>query len=78
MNTGSNNIVLRDQNAGSSSGNQFLFGADLTLTANATATIQYDATTLKWRLMSTTVSTASTSTVNLGLTYLVSNSTFSN
>jgi hypothetical protein len=53
-NVGAENIVLKNQDAGSLAANQFLMAGDVTLTPNACAVIQYSSG-FCWRLMSTTV-----------------------
>ena len=52
VNVGSNDIVLKHQDAASSAENRFLCstGADITLTANQAADLIYDATTQRWRV----------------------------
>lgn len=52
INVGSNNIVLKNQDANSSAANRFLMedGADLTLTADDFCWAVYDYTTTRWRV----------------------------
>lgn len=52
FNVGAQNIVLANQNAGSAVGNRIITGtgADVTLAADASATLIYDGTTLRWRI----------------------------
>lgn len=52
VNVGSNNIVLKHQDTGSTAANRFLCstGADITLAANDAADILYDGTTQRWRV----------------------------
>lgn len=46
----SNNLVLKTADTGSSSGNRFLFSADVTLLPNDSVSIRYDAVSSRWRL----------------------------
>ncbi len=48
-NVGSFNLVLTNQDASSTAGNRFLFGGDLTLVPDSSVTIKYDATSSRWR-----------------------------
>jgi hypothetical protein len=50
-NVGSNNIVLKDEDAGSSAANRFALNADLTLSADECAVLQYDSTSSRWRMI---------------------------
>jgi hypothetical protein len=52
VNVGSNDIVLKHQDAGSTAANRFLCstGADITLTAGQAADVLYDPTTTRWRV----------------------------
>jgi hypothetical protein len=52
INSGSFDIVLKHQDAGSSAANRFLCstGADITLSANQSAEFNYDNTTQRWRV----------------------------
>jgi len=54
-NVGTNDIVLKHQNTGSTAANRFIFQAasDLTLSADASVTLWYDATTSRWRRIHT-------------------------
>lgn len=55
-NIGSFDIVLKNEDAGSTATNRFtLGGADLTLTANKVAILSYDSTLTRWILESTSV-----------------------
>lgn len=50
VNTGSNPIILKDSDAGSTASNRFSFGGDITLAANQTARLFYQAGSVnKWR-----------------------------
>lgn len=49
QNVGAQNIVLKNQDAGSTAGNRFLLGGDTTLAADQTITLAYDNTTARWR-----------------------------
>jgi hypothetical protein len=51
-NVGSNNIVLKDESASSSAANRFALTADVTLSADAVAVLQYDSTSSRWRCVS--------------------------
>jgi hypothetical protein len=51
FNVGSNNIVLPDANASSSAANRFSFGADVTIGANQSFSLLYDATSSRWRAL---------------------------
>lgn len=53
VNVGANNIVLQNQNASSSAANRVITGtgADVTLAADNAATLIYDATTQRWRML---------------------------
>lgn len=52
INAGSQDIVLQNQNAGSSEGNRVITGtgADITLAADDIANLWYDGTTGRWRV----------------------------
>lgn len=50
-NIGSQNIVLKNENAGASAANRFAIGADITLTPGLSESLWYDALTTRWRLM---------------------------
>jgi hypothetical protein len=50
-NIGSQNIVLKDENASSSAANRFALNADVTLQADQAALLQYDSTSSRWRLI---------------------------
>lgn len=51
-NVGSNNIVLKDESASSTAANRFALTADLTLSADSVAILQYDSTSSRWRAVS--------------------------
>jgi hypothetical protein len=48
-NVGANAIVLTNQDAGSTAANRFLFGGDVTLAADNSIAIRYDAVASRWR-----------------------------
>lgn len=48
-NVGSNNIVFKDEDAGSTAANRFALSSDLTLSADQCAIFQYDAAASRWR-----------------------------
>lgn len=48
-NVGSNAIVLKDEDAGSTAANRFAFASDFTLNADQSLTLWYDATSSRWR-----------------------------
>lgn len=54
VNVGANNIVLQNQNAGSTDANKIITGtgADVTLAADNAATLIYDAASQRWRVLS--------------------------
>lgn len=52
-NVGSQNIVLTNQDTGSTAANRFLFGGDVTLQPDYSITVKYDAVTLRWRAITT-------------------------
>ena len=53
-NVGAQNIVLTNQDAGSTAGNRFLFGGgDMTLAADTSVTIRYDGVASRWRAITT-------------------------
>lgn len=51
VNAGSNDLVLANDDAGSSAVNRFAMGSDLTLEANQTALAWYDGTSQRWRVV---------------------------
>lgn len=55
LNVGAFNLVLQNQNVGSSALNRILTGtgADVTLGADDTAMLFYDGTTQRWRIINT-------------------------
>lgn len=53
-NVGSVVLVLQDQNTGSSASNRMALGGDVTLQANETFSLLYDATSARWRPFSNT------------------------
>jgi hypothetical protein len=66
-NVGSNDLVLKND-VTSTAANRFLFGADVTLAANKSITLQYDATSSRWRAATTPGSGAG------GLSTIIANS----
>ena len=48
-NVGSNDLVLTDEDSNSTAANRFSLAGDLTLSADQSAIIQYDATSSRWR-----------------------------
>lgn len=58
INVGTNALVLKDADAGSTAANRFDFGADTTLGAKAVAVIQYDATDSRWKMLANTAGAA--------------------
>jgi len=56
MNVGANNLVLRNQNAGSSAENRIITGtgASVTIQPDRSAFLVYDGTSVRWRLVSFT------------------------
>jgi hypothetical protein len=48
-NVGSFDLVLKNADAGSAAANRFVMTADVTLVPNASALLQYDATSSRWR-----------------------------
>jgi hypothetical protein len=71
-NVGGEDQVLADQDASSSAANRFatLDGEDLTIESGQAARLRYDATTSRWRVMSTTAAVAAG-----GVTAISSNTT---
>jgi hypothetical protein len=53
-NVGSNPLRLKPENASSTAGNRFSFPWDLVLGPKRSATLQYDTTSSRWRLVHTT------------------------
>lgn len=53
LNIGSFNLVLKNADSGSSTGNRFAIGADLTLGADQGVALIYDSTSSRWRLLVT-------------------------
>jgi hypothetical protein len=51
-NVGSNDIVLKDENVGSSAANRFALTGDVTLNADSFVILQYDSTSSRWRAVS--------------------------
>ena len=49
-NVGAQNIVLKDESGSSSAANRFALTADMTMTPDTLVWLQYDATSLRWRL----------------------------
>lgn len=58
INAGSNPIVLKNADAGSTAANRFDFGADVTLAAKQSARIRYDGTDSRWKLEASTAGAA--------------------
>lgn len=56
LNVGANNLVLRNQNAGSAEQNRIITGtgASVTIQPDRSAFLVYDGTTVRWRLISFT------------------------
>lgn len=54
LNIGTNPIVLKNADAGSTAANRFDFGTDVTLAAKQSAVIRYDATDSRWKLVAST------------------------
>jgi hypothetical protein len=52
VNVGTNNIVLKDASSSSSTANRFAFGVDVTLAAEQSAVLWYDATDSRWKALS--------------------------
>lgn len=50
-NIGTTDLVLKDENVGSVAANRLALAADVTLGADQSAMIQYDATSTRWRLI---------------------------
>lgn len=48
-NVGSQDIVLKDEDAASSAANRFALKADITINPDGTVALRYDATSLRWR-----------------------------
>lgn len=48
-NVGSNDIVLKDENASSSAANRFALNSDVTIQADNLVILQYDSTSSRWR-----------------------------
>jgi len=48
-NVGTNNVVLKNQDAASTAANRFAFGTDLTIAADQSVAVIYDATSQRWR-----------------------------
>lgn len=66
-NVGSNALVLKNESASSTAANQFaLGGADVTLAASQSVTLQYDATASRWRSVAGGLSIASTAEAQAG------------
>lgn len=78
FNVGSFDIVLKDASGSSTAANRLAFGADLTISASKSVTLQYDSTSSRWRPKAVSgaliaannlsdVASASTSRTSLGL-----------
>lgn len=51
FNVGSNNIVLKDESASSTAANRFALNGDITLAADNSVILWYDATSSRWRAL---------------------------
>lgn len=51
FNVGSNNIVLKDESASSTAANRFALNGDITLAADDSVILWYDATSSRWRAL---------------------------
>lgn len=49
FNVGTNNLTLKNNDAGSSANNRFLLGSDRTVQANEGIAMVYDVVSLRWR-----------------------------
>jgi hypothetical protein len=58
VNVGTNALVLKDADVGSTAANRFDFGADVTLTSKQVAVVQYDATDSRWKMIANTAGAA--------------------
>lgn len=58
INVGSNAIVLKNADAGSTAANRFDFGSDLTLSAKQSCRVRYDGTDGRWKLLASTAGSA--------------------
>jgi hypothetical protein len=67
-NIGSNAIVLKNEDAASTAANRFALNADVTLNANQSVPLQYDATSSRWRVLAGTGSGATAPTTAQYLT----------
>ena len=67
-NVGSFDIVLKDESASSTAGNRFALTADVTLTPDSVAIIQYDSTSSRWRCLSSGSSGSSGTVTSVALT----------
>lgn len=65
-NVGSNNIVLKDEDAGSSAANRFALAGDVTLAADQQAILQYDSTASRWGILSTSAALGGTPSGSAG------------
>lgn len=66
-NVGSNPIVLKDDDgATGTAANRFALSADVTLAADQSALLQYDSTTSRWRLLSTSAALGGAPTGSAG------------
>ncbi|MCD0419472.1 hypothetical protein LOC51_19835 [Rubrivivax sp. JA1024] len=54
VNVGTNPIVLKNADAGSTAANRFDFGADVTLAGKQAATLRYDGSDARWKLLAAT------------------------
>ncbi|NUU41371.1 hypothetical protein [Tardiphaga robiniae] len=58
INVGSNPLVLKNADAGSTAANRFDFGNDVTLAGKQAALLRYDGTDARWKLVSSTAGAA--------------------
>lgn len=58
INVGTNPIVLKNADAGSSAANRFDIGADVTLSQKQAVTLRYDGTDSRWKLLASTAGAA--------------------
>lgn len=63
FNVGSTPLVVKNQSTSSTAGNRFALGADMTLAADQSITIMYDATSQRWRAAGLPFSSAGGCTV---------------
>lgn len=58
INVGTNPLLLKNADVGSTAANRFDFGSDVTLAGKQSATIRYDGTDARWKLLSSTAGAA--------------------